>query len=175
MQGHLDVPLNDFGRGQAARNGALLATLLEDHSRFDFVSSPLMRAAETMQILRREIGIAPQDYRTDPRLREIHLGDWQGLIYTEIAGKFPDQQRLRNEDPWNFLYPGEGGESFASFSARILDWLSEVKTDSVVTSHGGVFRALNQHFTQMDKREAVKVDVPQDKIFRISDGVLEAL
>jgi probable phosphoglycerate mutase len=175
MQGHRDIPLNDTGRKQAARNGALLAGLLDDHGRFDFVSSPLVRASETMQILRREIGIAPDDYRTDLRLREIHLGDWQGLIYTEIDEKFPEQHRIRDEDPWNFLYPGDGGESFASFSERVLDWLSSVRTDTVVTSHGGVMRALNQHFTQIDKREAVKLDVPQDKIFRISDGVLETL
>jgi probable phosphoglycerate mutase len=175
MQGHMDIPLNDTGRGQAARNGALLARLLEDHGRFDFVSSPLIRAAETMQILRREIGIIPEHYRKDLRLREIHLGDWQGLNYTEIADIHPEMHRVRDEDPWNFLYPGEGGESFAGFSARVLDWLDSVRIDTVVTSHGGVLRALNQHVTQMDKREAIKLDVPQDRIFRISDGVLEPL
>lgn len=175
MQGHMDIPLNVTGRAQAARNGAMLARLLDDHGRFDFVSSPLVRASETMQIIRREIGIAPEDYRHDPRLREIHLGDWQGLIYTEIATAFPAEHRLRDEDPWNFLHPGEGGESFASFSERVLEWLEGVKTDTVVTSHGGVLRVLNQHFTQVDKREAHKFDVPQDKIFRIADGVLESL
>lgn len=173
MQGHLDIALNDTGRSQAARNGAVLARLLGDHERFDFVSSPLIRAFETMQILRREIGVAPDDFRTDPRLCEIHLGDWGGLIYTEIAETFPEEHQVRDEDPWNFLYPGEGAESFASFYERVLDWLDSVETDSVVTSHGGVLRCLNRHFTQIGEREALKFDVPQDRIFRISDGVLE--
>lgn len=175
MQGHRDIPLNDTGREQAARNGALLAKLLDDHERFDFVSSPLIRAFETMQILRREIGINPDDFRTDPRLSEIHLGDWQGVIATNIADTFPEEHRIRDEDPWNFLYPGEGGESFASFTVRVLDWLDSVKTDTVVTSHGGVLRSLNYHFTDIEKREAFNFSVPQDKIFRISDGVLEPL
>ena len=175
LQGQFDIPLNDVGRVQAARNGTMLAGLLDEYERFDFVSSPSMRATETMQILRREIGIAPDDFRTDPRLYEIHFGDWGGLIYTEIAAIYPEQFRIRNADPWNFVYPGEGGESFASFAARVLDWLDSVKTDTVVTSHGGVLRALNQHFTQIDKRDAHKVGVPQDRIFRISDGVLELL
>lgn len=175
MQGHLDIPLNDIGRSQAAHNGTKLARLLGDHDRFDFVSSPSIRATETMRILRREIGVAPEDFRTDPRLYEIHLGDWSGLIYTEIADIYPEEFRIRDADPWNFRYPGEGGESFASFSVRVLDWLGSVKTDTVVTSHGGVLRALNQHFNQIDKRIAHKVDVPQDRIFCISDGALELL
>lgn len=175
MQGHVDIPLNDTGRSQAARNGAVLARLLSGHEHFDYVSSPLIRATETMQILQREIGIAPEDFRTDMRLCEIHLGDWCGLVYTEIADTYPEEFRIRNADPWNFRYPGEGGESFASFSERVIDWLSSVQTDTVVTSHGGVLRVLNQHLTQLDKSEAHKFDVPQDRIFRISDGVLEPL
>lgn len=175
MQGHMDIPLNDTGRAQAARNGAMLARLLDDHGRFDFVSSPLVRASETMRILRREIGVIPEHYREDARLREIHLGDWQGLIYTGIAEIHPEEHRIRDQDPWNFLYPGEGGESFARFSVRVLEWLDSVSTDTVVTSHGGVLRVLTQYFTQMDRREAMNLDVPQDKIFRISDGVLEPL
>jgi probable phosphoglycerate mutase len=141
--------------------------LLDDHGRFDFVSSPLIRAAETMRIIRRELGIIPEHYREDLRLREIHLGDWQGLNYTEIADVHPEMHRIRDEDPWNFLYPGEGGESFAMLSARILDCIGEIDRDTVVTSHGGVSRCLRRHYLGLDEAAAFKLDVPQDKVLRI--------
>ena len=44
FQGQLDIPLNDTGRAQAARNGAALARVIGDSAGFDFVSSPLSRA-----------------------------------------------------------------------------------------------------------------------------------
>ena len=173
MQGQLDVPLNDTGREQAARNGKALAKLIDDHTRFSFVSSPSVRATETMRILRREIGIEPESFRTDSRLLEIHVGDLQGYVHSELPRVFPELVALRNENPWNFLYPGEGGESLAVVSERIIDWLDSVTTDTVVTSHGGVMRCLYRHLSGLDDWDAVKMDVPQDRIFRILDGRIE--
>ena len=70
FQGHLDIPLNETGRGQASRNGRALAAAIGEAGAFDFVSSPLVRASETMEIVRREMGLDPKAYRTDLRLRE---------------------------------------------------------------------------------------------------------
>jgi probable phosphoglycerate mutase len=173
MQGHLDIPLNDIGRRQAARNGAAIAEVIEDVSRFDFVSSPLVRASETMEIMRDAMGLELAGYRTDPRLREIHMGDWQGVHYPKLVHEYPAQFQAREADPWNFLYPGEGAESYAIFSARVLDWFSCITSDAIVTSHGGVMRCLRGHLLGLDRRDTVKLDVPQDKVLRIADGTLE--
>lgn len=74
FQGQCDIPLNDTGRAQAGRNGRALATAIGAADGFDFVSSPLQRASETMRILRRELGLDPTDFRTDARLVEINVG-----------------------------------------------------------------------------------------------------
>lgn len=173
IQGHIDIPINATGREQAARNGTVLKDLLPDPDRFDFVSSPLVRAAETMRIVRREMGLDPSDYRTDLRLREIHFGDWQGRISEEIIEAFPEDQKRREEDRWNFLYPGEGAESFAIFSRRVGEWLDGVTTDTIATAHGGVMRCLYHLVAKMDGREAATLHVVQDKIYRIADGAIE--
>ncbi|NJM34096.1 MAG: histidine phosphatase family protein [Rhodomicrobium sp.] len=170
FQGQLDVPVNDTGRGQAARNGRTLAGIVADPAAFDFVSSPLRRAAETMEIIRREMALAPDAYRTDPRLMEIHVGDWQGRWTREIFG---DAQH--HDGGWDFVHPGEGGESYAMLSARVLAWLAEVKSDTVVTAHGGVMRCLRRHFLGLDQAEAFKLDAPQDKVLRIDSGALSWL
>jgi len=171
FQGHLDIPLNETGRGQASRNGRALAEAIgEAGGGFDFVSSPLVRASETMEIVRREMGLAPKAYRTDPRLREIHLGDWQGLLLADSARDHPALFAERNKAPWSFLHPGEGGESYHLLSERVLSWLAEVERDTVVTAHGGVMRCLRRHFLDLDEAATFKLDVPQDKILRIESG-----
>ena len=72
-QGQRDIPLNTKGRTQAARNGrTLLEKLGPEAEALDFVASPLARARETMEIARREMGLAPHVYRVDTRLSEIN-------------------------------------------------------------------------------------------------------
>ncbi len=46
---------------------------------FDYVSSPLVRARETMELMRATLGLPPDGYRVDARLAEISFGDWEGL------------------------------------------------------------------------------------------------
>ena len=61
LQGRHDVPLNALGRAQAVRCGEILRDLLcatavsaED---LDYVSSPLIRARKTMEIMRATLGL----------------------------------------------------------------------------------------------------------------------
>lgn len=175
IQGHIDAPLNDLGRTQAARNGRALAEIIGDASTFDYVSSPLIRASETMEIVRRELGLDPKAYRTDLRLREYNLGDWQGYLYADIERNFPALIAEQRLDPWNFLYPGEGGESFFLLSARVLAWLGEIDRDTVATAHGGVMRVLRRHFLGLDAEATFKLDIPQDQVLRIENGELSWL
>ena len=172
IQGHLDAPLNDLGRSQAARNGRALAEIVRDPAAFDYVSSPLVRASETMEIVRRELGIDPKGYRTDLRLREYNLGDWQGFLYADIVRDFPEAVAEQQRDPWNFLYPGEGGESFVMLSARVLACFGEIDRDTIVTAHGGVMRVLRRHFLDLDTEATFKLDAPQDKVMLIENGTL---
>ena len=74
-QGQKDIPLNALGREQAMGNGRTLAAALgAQAATIDYVTSPLQRARETMELMRAELGLSPQGYRTDDRLREIHYG-----------------------------------------------------------------------------------------------------
>lgn len=172
VQGHLDTPLNDKGRGQAARNGRALAEIIDDASTFDFVSSPLVRASETMEIVRWELGLHPKAYRTDLRLREYNLGDWQGHLYADVQRNFPEQIAERDRDPWNFRYPGEGGESFELLSERVLACFADIERNAVVTAHGGVMRCLRRHFLGLDAEATFEFDTPQDRVLRIDNGAL---
>ena len=79
LQGQADIDTQCARPRQAERNGRKLAELIADPAGFDFVASPLGRTRETMELVRAAMGLPPQAYRTDPRLIEVHFGDWQGI------------------------------------------------------------------------------------------------
>lgn len=166
FQGHRDIPLNDAGRAQAARNGAALAEVIDGWAGFDFVSSPLSRASETMEIIRRALALDPADYRSEPRLREINVGAHEAWLTRDVSAE-------RAGDPWHFRHPGAGGESYAMLSARVIDWLAGVERDTLVTAHGGVMRCLRRHVEGLPPETALQMPVPQDKVMVIRTGALD--
>ncbi|MDI6628197.1 MAG: histidine phosphatase family protein, partial [Rhodococcus sp. (in: high G+C Gram-positive bacteria)] len=77
MQGQLDTDLSELGRSQAKTAAAELAT----REPIKIVSSDLRRALDTANALGDAAGVAVS---VDERLRETHLGQWQGLTHTEV-------------------------------------------------------------------------------------------
>src|SRR6266542_617734 len=79
LQGQRDVPINANGRAQARQSGEILRGLIarEPETALDYVSSPLGRARETMEILRATLGLDPRSYRVDERLTEVSFGRWE--------------------------------------------------------------------------------------------------
>jgi probable phosphoglycerate mutase len=170
IQGSIDVPLNAHGRAQAQRNGGVLNELLSDKAHFDFVASPLLRARQTMEIVRTAMGLAPEGYRTDDRLQEVRFGAWGGMTMAEIAARDPENYTRRLADIWNVAPPE--GESFRELYERVMDWLAGVATDTVAVAHGGTSRCLRGHFLNLAPQEMVHLDVPQDKVLMIEGNKL---
>jgi broad specificity phosphatase PhoE len=170
-QGQSDVPLNDRGRAQAARNGRVLRELLAGRSDIDFVASPLLRASETMQIARREMGLAANDFRRDERLQEIHFGHWEGRIWDVLSVEDPHHFQARKADPFNWR--PVGGESYADLAERVRGWLAEIERDTVVVSHGGVSRVLRGHVLDLAPQAIPLLEVPQDKVLVLRRGSQE--
>src|SRR5262249_24611337 len=110
LQGQRDVPLNAEGRSQAMRCADILNDLFARDGRAaadcGYVSSPLIRARETMDIVRAALGLAPADYATDARLAEIAFGDWEGWTYGEILARDAHIVATREHDKWGFRPPG---------------------------------------------------------------------
>jgi len=169
IQGQIDTSLNDKGRAQAWRNGLVLKDLIGAPDTVDFISSPLMRATETMEILRDAMGLSRSGYGLDERLKELHYGDWQGLFTEEASLAHPEISAARRANPWTVAPPGAGAESFAALAERVLTWLNGVSRDSVVVTHGGVSRVLRVLILGLPRAQIATLEVPQDRILRI-DG-----
>src|SRR4029078_4399402 len=88
LQGQHDIPLNAPGGVQPARCGGVLRELLERGGRpagdYDYVSSPLGRARETMELMRAAMGLDPPAFRTDARLMEMSFVRWEVFTFADL-------------------------------------------------------------------------------------------
>jgi probable phosphoglycerate mutase len=167
LQGHRDIPLNDKGRGQAAHCGEILRDLFaregRDPANLDFVSSPLGRATETMELLRPALGLASDGYRIEPRLIELSFGDWEGSTIALLHQNDPVRISQREHDKWHFVPPG--GESYEMVSARMRGWYDSLKRDTVATAHGGTARGLMACLGIAKPAAAPLIDIIQGEVY----------
>jgi broad specificity phosphatase PhoE len=168
FQGSVDIPLNENGRGQAAGNGEKLKADLGNPAGWRFLSSPLSRARETMEIVRRTASYRPvDDFQFDPLLSEVTYGDWERRTIPELEVTEPHLVALRAHDKWGFIPPN--GESYAMLAERVRTVLLRLDGPTVITAHGGVLRSVYWLTGDMDGDEAANADVPQDR-FLFVDG-----
>jgi len=175
LQGQADTDMSEFGRSQAVRNGRRLTELIDRPEKFDFVASPLKRTRETMELIRREMGLPASGYRTDARLMEVHFGDWQGFTYAELEQRQPGSSAARLSDKWGFVGPGEGGENYQMLLDRVKPWYDALQQPTVCVTHGGVLRILFRLVKGMPEADAADMDILQDRVLRLRDNRLEWL
>lgn len=170
LQGQAETDLNATGRLQAAANGRLLAGLIGDPERFRFIASPMRRTRETMEIIRAELGLPRDGYALEPRIVEIHFGEWQGLTYDDLERMEPGVTARRDADKWDFLPPGAGAETYRGLAERIEPWLASLEGPALVVTHGGVVRAMFHLLNRMPGAEAAAMSVCQDRVLRMENG-----
>ncbi|MGV9800249.1 glucosyl-3-phosphoglycerate phosphatase [Mycobacterium sp. NPDC003449] len=144
MQGQLDTDLSDLGRDQAAAAAEVLAK----RQPLLIVSSDLKRAFDTAVALGDRSGLPVQ---VDQRLRETHLGDWQGLTHLEVDGASPGARLAWRDDA---RWAPHGGESRVDVAVRSTPVVAELAAGQpewgvdgperpvVLVAHGGLIAAL---------------------------------
>lgn len=148
MQGQLDTDLTDLGRDQAAAAAEVLAK----RQPLAIVSSDLRRAADTATALAERSGV---EMSLDTRLRETHLGDWQGLTHHEVDDVAPGARFAWRDDA---RWAPHGGESRVDVAERSMPLVDELLTQLegwgsadagdasdrpvVLVAHGGLIAAL---------------------------------
>lgn len=134
----MDPPLSETGRSQAS----LLAARLAGRSFSAFYASDLKRAFETAEIVGGAIRHAPVPMAA---LREVFLGEWEGLTTEEIAQRYPEGWSRWVEEPnWDVV---PGGEGEAAFEARVRAAIEDVTRrhtdgDVLIVTHGGVIQVV---------------------------------
>lgn len=140
MQGHLDSQLTDVGRAQAVAVAPAIAAMAPDL----LISSDLRRAVDTADVLGAASGLP---VKLDPRLRETHLGEWQGATVDEVELSWPGAIAEWRSDPG---WAPPGGESRIEVVRRSRPLVEELDEEvpagsnvtAVLVAHGGLIAGL---------------------------------
>jgi alpha-ribazole phosphatase len=138
LLGRTDTPLSKRGLEQAVK----LAQVLSKEQLSAVYCSDLQRARVTAEIIARRSNVKVQD---SAAWREIDMGEWDGRTMASLHDEAPQLVARLFDDPASFEYPG--GESFACFTARILQAVDQLlmthkSGEVVLVAHGGVCRAI---------------------------------
>lgn len=165
VQGHTDIPLNSNGLQQAQLAGARLRKI-----HFDAIySSDLSRAADTANFTTDNKNIIHTE-----KLREWHLGDWQGKTIIEIEKIFPEEFQLyKNNSP---LFRPANGESAKEFLERAKNFMENIAAEHqgqtiLCVSHGGFIRTVLQYVMNIESFTVKpRVDNTSISCFKTSDN-----
>jgi alpha-ribazole phosphatase len=135
--GQTDTALSPEGVLQAET----LARELARHPITAIYCSDLLRASQTAAIIAAKFNL---QVKTEKRLREINMGDWENMSFTEVQSKYPDEYEKRGKDIARYRRPG--GESFTDVRDRALPAFNETIVNStgniVIVAHAGVNKTI---------------------------------
>lgn len=142
MQGQHETELTPLGERQAIALGKRLKDIP-----FDKVySSPLHRAVKTAELIlgNREIPI-----QLDDSLKEILMGDWQGILIDDLKRDFPEEIDLF----WNHpeKYKRETCETYDEVRRRAGQFMEKTAAGNpgkniLVVTHGALLKTLYTFF-----------------------------
>ncbi|HEY3344514.1 MAG TPA: histidine phosphatase family protein [Anaerolineaceae bacterium] len=152
-QGQEDMPLNEAGIRQAEAAAERLAG--QDFAAI--YSSDLQRALHTAEIIAARLG---RPVLRDPRLREIHQGEWQGMLVSEIAARYADLISRWRSGPATARAPG--GESVSEVAARL--WAA---ADDIAGAHPGGRVLIVSHGLALATLIARAQNQPLDQVYTL--------
>lgn len=165
--GHSHVPLSGFGWEQARRAGDYLA---KNYAVDRIYSSDLLRAVMTACAVSEKLGMMP--IYTDPGLREIDAGDWEGKTFEALGKQYPEEIEIWYHTLWRCSCPG--GESVEEMGARVMDTLFRIAAENdgktvAVTTHATPIRAVLSYAQRGD----FKGMLAPEKLFNASVTVAD--
>lgn len=139
FQGHVDVKLNERGVDQARETAKAAASWR--HS--VVYASPLTR---TMQVAEEMCRVTPVPLISKPGLKELGLGDLEGVTGEEMRLGWPEVFSAWREEPASVKMPN--GESLAQLQDRAWQTVVEIERDHgeddsvVLVSHNFAIRTI---------------------------------
>lgn len=161
--GQTDAPLTELGKHQAEAAGKYLATEKLDM----IISSDLQRARNTARAIAHYHNLPVLE---DPDLREISMGEWEGLTPEQVQARNINEWTYVRSDPINIAPPG--GENFAQLyerASKALKRYQERYSGKTVlwASHGA--------FIEVVICRALKLDVSHRHCFRQENTAINEL
>jgi len=131
------------------------------------VASPLGRTQASAEVVAAATGLAIE---TDPRLAEIHCGEWEGRTWPEVSAG-------RDTSSRHWIFDAPGGESFDDIHARVSGFVAALPPEPqrrvIAVSHGAAGRILRGVYAGLSREAILDLEVPQDAVFRLQNGQID--
>ncbi len=175
VQGHSDIPLNDYGRELAEKTREGLADITF-HLAY---TSPLIRAKETAQIILRGRNI---ELIEEESIQEISFGAYEGMVCRgENRAAESDTFTKFFDDTANYV-PTENGESIRQLIKRVDGFLKTIYMDEelkektiLLSTHGAAVTAMKNCIKkQMDIAKFWSAGIPKNcavTLVEVEDGI----
>lgn len=155
--------LNDAGRTQALA----IREQLMDVRLAAVYASDLLRSRQTAELIAKPFGLP---VTLEPRLREMNLGAWEGMLSEDIRAQFPQELMMRDQDPLHT--PAPQGESPLDVAARVYAAMDDIaarhRGESVLIVGHGVSLAVIVCRAQGIPLERVYEHIPENaKPYRV--------
>lgn len=149
-------PLTEKGREMAKE----IAKKLKDEKIDRIISSPVLRARETAEIISKKLDVKNE---TDEAITEYDFGQWNGMSFEKILDNF---QKWKEEGKSEFSEKiGETGESRNEVVKRVKKFANKIIKENpgktiLVISHGGIHAAFKKIWEEIDEKEYLQQEEP---------------
>ncbi len=162
--GSSDVSLTQRGRQQMAQ------VMAREPALDGIITSPLVRCATPAREFSDQYGLP---LVLDSALKEIHLGTWEGLKFSEVFTQWPDKVENFWRDPVN--HPPLEGEPLLEFQRRVVNAFNHHINHCrgqrlLMVTHGGVIRIILAQVLKMPLTALLRLEVPYASLSRIRIG-----
>jgi len=147
-----DAPaLNEAGRSQVLS----LQDQIKNMPISAMYASDLLRARQTAELLAEPLGL---QVIFEPRLREMDLGAWEGMLSDEIKARFPHELAERSRDPVHTQAPG--GESPLQVAARVV-----AAANTIGVRHSDEAVMIVAHGVPLAVLTCLALDIPMERLY----------
>lgn len=155
-QGQADPSLNQRGIEQSRQLAKELSSIGLDV----LYTSPLQRAVQTAQIIADKLHIPVHH---EPRLKEIHQGDWQTRLRSEIESLYPRMFKRWETEPWEVTPPQ--GEHLSQVQTRVYAAIDDILTRHPgerigIVAHRIPIALIKMRFQELDRDIVRTLDLP---------------
>ncbi|MFM1917911.1 MAG: hypothetical protein RJB01_1426 [Actinomycetota bacterium] len=151
--GGFDPPLAELGIAQAEALGAEIA---RRHTAQRIITSPLLRAVQTAEIIAEQTGLGID---VIDGLAECAFGEWDGLTLGEVRDQWPEQL---SEWLASTSVAPPGGESFEQLRARVM-----LAQRQIVERHAGEDVVVVAHVSPIKILVGMAIDAPLTSVYRM--------
>lgn len=155
-----DADLSERGWKYAHKLKEMVDKYIPNHDSLQVWTSTLKRTQQTGSFLK-------YTKKTWKALDELDAGLCDGLTYKEIAENFPDDFKARDDNKFEYRYPG--GESYKDVIARLEPIIMELENQEnvLVITHQAVLRCIYAYFMNVQQTESPWMSIPLHTLIKL--------